>query len=269
MTMQGFTDLLRGKVCLITGASRGLGVEIARTAAAQGARVAVNYHRSADAAQALCAALNAGADAGTAADAAALPFQADVSEPGDVERLVDTVWETLGPIDVLVNNAGPYVDTPFLELSVADFDHVLATNLRATFLVTRAAGRRMKARGRGHVVNIAATDVFHRSHSVYGLAKAGVVYLTEAMARELAPEVRVNAVAPDLIAENEDMDPGLAERAAAATPQGRLVGRMEIAEAVCLLCAAPAFDMMTGRTIVLDGGRSLPRIAAGPDPGAG
>jgi 3-oxoacyl-[acyl-carrier protein] reductase/7-alpha-hydroxysteroid dehydrogenase/pteridine reductase len=187
------------------------------------------------------------------------------------------VWETLGPLDVLVNNAGPYVDTAFLDLSVADFDQVFAGNVRATFLVSRAAGRRMKAdrrqsvrepRGQqgqgGHVVNIAATDAFHRSHSVYGLAKAGVIYLTEALALELAPEVRVNAVAPDLIADNEGMEAWLVDPASAATPLGRLVRRSEIAEMVCLLCGSPAFAMVTGQTLVLDGGRSLPRIALGP-----
>src|SRR5690242_9745967 len=136
-------ETLRGKVCLVTGGSRGLGVEIARTMAGYGAKVAVNYRRSADAARALCDEINAGG-AGSAA-----PFPADVSEPADVDRLVAAVWETLGPIEVLVNNAGPYVDTPFLELPVEDFDRILAANVRATFLVTRAAGQRMKERGRG------------------------------------------------------------------------------------------------------------------------
>jgi NAD(P)-dependent dehydrogenase (short-subunit alcohol dehydrogenase family) len=164
----------------------------------------------------------------------------------------------------VVNNVGPYADTPFLDLSLADFDRVVAGNLRSTFLVTQAAGRLMKQRGSGHIINIAATSLFHRSHSVYGLAKSGVVHLTEALALELAPEVHVNALAPDLIAENEDMPPELAARAVAATPMGRLISRGEIAEMVCLLCT-PAFDMVAGQTFVLDGGRSIPRIAFGPD----
>ena len=251
-------EILRGKTCLITGASRALGAEIARTMARHGARVAVNYRQSAVAAQTLCEEIDA-------EGAVALPFQADVSNPADVDRLVSTVWETLGPIDVLVNNAGPYADTPFLELPVADFDRIMAANVRATFLVTQAVGPRMKACGHGQVINIAATDVFHRSHSVYGLAKAGVVYLTEALARELSPEVRVNAVAPDLIADNEGMEEGFVGEAVTATPLRRLVSRAEVAEMVCLLCT-PAFDIMTGHTIVMDGGRSIPRIAVGPDP---
>jgi NAD(P)-dependent dehydrogenase (short-subunit alcohol dehydrogenase family) len=251
-------DLLRGRACLVTGGSRGLGAEIARTMARHGARVAVNYRRSDEAARQLCREIEA-------AGGEATPFPADVTEEGEVDRLVGAVWEMLGPLDALVNNAGPYVDTPFLDLSAADFDQILAANVRSTFLVTRAAGRRMKERGQGHVINIAATDAFHRSHSVYGLAKAGVIYLTEALALELAPGVRVNAVAPDLIADNEGMEPAFVRSAVAATPLGRLVNRSEIAELVSLLCGSPAFDSMTGQTLVLDGGRSLPRIALGPD----
>ena len=135
-------------------------------------------------------------------------------------------------------------------------------NVRSTFLMSQAVGKDMKERGRGHIINIAATDVFHRSHSVYGMAKAGVVYLTEAMALELAPEVRIYALAPDLIADNEGMEPDFVKQAVAGTPLRRLVTRAEIAEMVCLLCT-PAFDMVTGQTIVMDGGRSLPRIAVG------
>jgi pteridine reductase len=163
-----------------------------------------------------------------------------------------------------VNNVGPYVDTPFLNLAPADFDRILAGNVRSTFLMAQAAGRWVKRCGSGQIVNIAATDFRHRSHSIYGLAKCGVIYLTEALAVELAPEVRISAVAPDLIADNEGMAPELTQRAIAATPLGRLVTRAEIAEMVCLMCTS-AFAMATGQTIIMDGGRSLPRIAIGPD----
>lgn len=248
---------LTGKVCLVTGASRALGAQIARTLAGHGGRVAINYLRSEEAARALCEEIEE--QGGTA-----LPLHADVSDPAQAEHLVAATWESLGPIDLLVNNAGPYVDTPFLDLPVTDFDAILATNVRATFLMTQVAGRRMKARGHGHVINIAATDLFHRSHSVYGLAKAGVAHLTQAFARELAPEVRVNAIAPDLIADNEEMEADFVRQAVEATPLRRLVTRAEIAEMVCLLCA-PAFDIVTGQMIVMDGGRSIPRIAMGAD----
>lgn len=244
---------LQGKVCLVTGGSRTLGAAIARRMAQYGARVIVNYHQAAEAAEAVCAAIAAGGGEATA-------IQADVTDPLQVERMIGNSWERFGGLDILVNNVGPYVDTPFLELETADFDRILAGNIRATFLLSRAAGRRMKARGKGTIVNIAATDAFHRSHSVYGLAKAGVLYLTEALALELAPEARIHALAPDLISENEEMDADFAARSAAGTPMARLIRRDEIAEVVCLVCT-PSFAMTTGHTIILDGGRSIPRIA--------
>lgn len=248
-------DELSGKVCLITGASRTLGAEIARRMAACGVQIAVNYHQARADALSLCQELT---DLGVKA----LPIQADVRQPEEVERLVTETSKQLGPIDILVNNVGPYVDTPFLELSLADFDRILAGNIRATFLLSQTVGREMKKQGKGHIINIAATDIFHRSHSIYGLAKGGVVYLTEAMALELAPEVHLNAIAPDLIADNEEMSPELVKKSVAGTPMGRLVSRAEIAEMVCLVCTS-AFDNVTGQTIVMDGGRSIPRIAIG------
>jgi NAD(P)-dependent dehydrogenase (short-subunit alcohol dehydrogenase family) len=249
-------DAVQGKVCLVTGGSRTLGAVIVRTLATYGAKVAVNYHQSQATAQSLCTDLRA-------QGAQAVAIGADVTDPAQVDALISATQAQLGAVDVLVNNVGPYVDTPFLELSLADFDRILAGNLRATFLLTQSIGRAMKERGSGIIINIAATDIFHRSHSIYGLAKEAVVHLTEAMALELAPQVRLNALAPDLIADNEEMSQDFAARAIAATPMQRLVTRAEVAHMVCLLCT-PAFAMMTGQTLVLDGGRTIPRIAQGP-----
>ncbi len=230
-----------------------MGAEIVRHMADCGATVAINFHRSAEAAGEL-------ADGLRRNGATAELFKADVTDESAVNTMVDEVTVQLGPIDILVNNVGPYVDSPFLDMPLADFDRILAGNVRSTFLLSKAVGRQMKARGHGHIINIAATDVFHRSHSIYGLAKSGVIHLTEAMALELAPEVRVNAIAPDLIADNEDMTPEFTDRAIGGTPLARLVTRAEIAEMVCLLCT-PAFDTITGQTLVMDGGRTIPRIA--------
>jgi NAD(P)-dependent dehydrogenase (short-subunit alcohol dehydrogenase family) len=215
----------------------------------------VNYHHSSDAALTLCAELN---DLGIKAH----PLPADVSDPRQVDQMVAETLTHFGKIDILVNNVGPYVDTPFLELPVADFDRVLAGNLRSTFLMTQAVGKRMKAQGRGQIINIAASDFKYRGHSVYGLAKTGVIHFTEAVALELAPEVRINALAPDLIADNEEMPLDLSTQAITATPAGRLVNRAEIAEMVCLLCT-PVFAMTTGQTILMDGGRTLPKLPKG------
>lgn len=246
-------DMLQGQVCLVTGGSRTLGAALARRLAAAGAMVVVNFHQSRSAAELLCEEIQR---AGGRAEVAG----ADVTDPEEAVRLVDATWSTWGAIDILVNTVGHYDDSPFLALPLATFDRIIDGNLRTTFHMSQLVGRRMKQRGAGIIVNIGATDMFHRSHSVYGLAKEGVAHLTEAFALELAPEVRVHAVAPDLIAENEDMSAEFAARAVEGTPMRRLVTRDEIAEVVCMLCT-PAFTMMTGRTIVLDGGRSIPRIS--------
>ena len=251
--MSFISSAVNGKVCLVTGASRGLGVVIARHLAVHGAAVAVHYHRSAAEAQALCAELSG-------LGARVLPVQADLFDAPAIAALAEAVASGLGPIDILVNNVGPYVDTPFLDLDLADFDQVMAGNVRATFLLSQIVGRSMRTRGGGRIINLAATDYRHRSHGVYGLAKGGVVYLTEAMALELAPTVAVFALAPDLIADNEEMPPDFVARAVAATPMARLVTRAEVAEMVGLLCT-PACDMLTGQTVVMDGGRSIPRMA--------
>ncbi len=249
------SSTLQSKVCLVTGGSRTLGASIARRMAHYGAKVAVNYHKSHAEAVALCQEIDA-------AGSLAHPIQADVTDPEQIEHLVAETTSIFGPIDILINNVGPYVDTPFLDLPLTDFDRILAGNLRTTFMLSQQVGRQMKGRGQGHIINVAATDIFHRSHSIYGLAKSGVVYLTEAMALELAPAVRVNAIAPDLIADNEDMTADFAAQVMEGTPLGRLVTRVEVAEMVCMLCT-PAFDSATGQTIVMDGGRSIPRISMG------
>ena len=247
---------MEGRVCLVTGGSRALGASIARVLARRGADVAVNYNQSAGAAADLCQELRG---LGSRAE----PFHADVGDVGQASRLVSEVWERFGRLDVLVNNAGPYNDVPYLKLDAADFDHVMATNVRATYIVTREAGVRMKEQGSGCVVNIAAKCAYESGRAVYGLAKAGVVHLTRQLAIELAPEVRVNCIAPGLIADNEDMDPDLSGEVAKETPLGRLVSRAEIADVLYLLCG-PAFGGVTGQTIVMDGGHGL--VGAGLKP---
>ena len=249
---------LRGKVCLVTGAARKLGAAICRTMAQNGVHLTVNYTRSRSEAETLCSEL-------AASGVRALAIQADVTDPEQVDRLVNQAWEALGPIDILVNNVGTYADTPFLDLEPSTFAKVMDSNVGSTYLVSRAAGRRMKQRGKGVVINIGAADAMHHSHSVYGLAKLGVSYLTRALALELAPQVRVNAVAPDLMSDNEDLDPAsdFSRASVAATPMTRLASRIEIAQLIALLCTE-SFDFVTGQVLGIDGGRSISRIAFSP-----
>jgi 3-oxoacyl-[acyl-carrier protein] reductase len=248
--MNNGEGILSGRRCLVTGASRTLGADIARMAARCGAAVAVNYWRSQVEAEALCAEI-------IAQGGRAVPLQADVADPDQATRLVIATQEMLGGLDMLVNNFGPWVGTPFLDLPLAEYDRIMAGNVRATFILSQAAGVRMKVAGDGVIVNIAATDAFERGRSVYGLAKAAAIHLTEALAVELAPEVRVNVIAPGLIADNEDVSDDLIRRELARTPLSRLVTRREVAEVACLLCSS-AFANVTGETIAMDGGAHIP-----------
>ena len=255
---------LSGKVALVTGASSGAGVDIARELGRLGARVAVHYRSSRAGADLVVGAIRAaGGEAAT--------FQADMAVSDDVRRLVAEVGGRLGPVSVLVNNAGPFADTAFRTLTERDWDYVMNTNLKSVFLASQLVLAGMETLGWGRIVNLGATSAFVRSHSVYGLAKAALLHMTESMAVDFAPHVTVNAVVPSQIASaRTDKMPAYKAAAIAATPLKRLVTQPEIARMVALVCS-PAFDLVTGRAIILDGGRSIPvfpklNLAAGAEP---
>lgn len=256
--------LLAGKVALVTGASSGAGVGIARELARHGARVATTYRRAKAEAEAVVRGIRE--EGGEA-----VAFQADVAEAADVRRVVADVERQLGPVSVLVNNAGPFADTPFRRLAESDWDYIMNANLKAVYLAAQLVAPGMERLGWGRIVNLGATSGFVRSHSVYGLAKAALLHLTESLAVELAPTITVNAVVPSQIASaRTDKMPAYKAAAIAATPLGRLVTEEEIARVALLLCS-PFFDFVTGRAIVLDGGRSIPvfprlNLAAGSEP---
>jgi NAD(P)-dependent dehydrogenase (short-subunit alcohol dehydrogenase family) len=245
--------MLAGRVALVTGASHGTGVDIARALAAEGARVAVHYRSDRAAAEALASAIRA---AGGVAEA----FGADVARTEEVRRLMAEVELRLGALGIVVNNAGPFNDTAFSELAEADWDYVMNANLKAVYLTSQLAAPGMRRAGWGRIVNIGATSGLVRSHGVYGLAKAALLPLTQALALELAPAVTVNAVVPSQI-ESARTDRMAAYKAAAiaGTPLGRLVTQAEIGQMVVRLCS-PEFDFVTGQAIVMDGGRVIPRF---------
>jgi NAD(P)-dependent dehydrogenase (short-subunit alcohol dehydrogenase family) len=255
---------LDGKLALVTGASSGSGVDIARELARAGARVAVHYRSS-----------RAGADevvdAIGKAGGEARAFAADLAVPDEVGRLVGEVQSALGPVSVLVNNAGPFADTALRTLTERDWDYVMNANLKSVFLASQRVLPGMEQLGWGRIVNLGATSGLVRSHSVYGLAKAALLHLTESMAVEFAPHVTVNAVVPSQIASaRTDRMPAYKAAATAATPLKRLVTQPEIARMVALICS-PAFDFVTGRAIIMDGGRSIPvfptlNLPAGAEP---
>lgn len=248
--------MTEGKRALVTGASRNLGVAVCERLAAAGMAVAAGYHASREPAEALVDRLR------TETGRAHVAVAADVSDAAQVEAMVATAAGGLGgPVDVLVNNAGPYGMTPFAEMNEAEWDAVWDANTRATYLAVRAVVPGMRASGWGRIVNVSAVSAYVRNRSIYGLAKSAIVTLTEELALELAPEITVNALAPGQISESLDelgeFSHEWARKVTDRTPLGRLATRPELAELVYLLCT-PAFDMVTGVTIPVDGGLRLP-----------
>ncbi len=251
--------VLAGKVALVTGSSSGAGAAIALELARHGARVAVHCRSAMDDARAVVRRI---AESGGSATA----FSADLAHVEASAALATEVQQALGPISVLVNNAGPFADAPFRTLMPSTWE---AVNLRAPYLLAQAVAPAMERLGWGRIINLGATSGSVRTHSVYGLAKAAVLHLTESLALELAPTITVNAVVPSQIASaRTDTMPAYKAAAIEGTPLGRLVTEEEIGRMVALLCSAD-FDFVTGRAIVMDGGRTLPRFPRLTLPGAG
>jgi 3-oxoacyl-[acyl-carrier protein] reductase len=242
-----------GKVVLVTGAQRGIGRAIALRFATAGADVALNYLDDRAAAEATTGAIAALGRRATA-------IAADISRPAEARRLVAEAERALGPLDVLVNNAGIFPRTPFLELDEATWDAVLDTNLKATFVCAQEAARRMVAAGRpGVIVNLSSGAPYRGSlrATAYMASKLGIVGLTRGMARELAPRgIRVNAVAPGIT--NTAMPRlGNTEEALAAlaraSPAGRLAEPEDIADVVVFLATDEARHVV-GQLIHVNGG---------------
>ena len=248
------TRPVTGKVALVTASSRYTGAAIAAALARAGAQTAIHYYRSPDEAEALVEKLHA---EGLEASA----FGADGEKPDELRHMADEIIQRYGGVDILVNNLGPYTDTPFLRLPEAQWDWILDTTLKAAYLLTQEFAPGMIERGWGRVINISAASAFIRSHSIHGLAKAALIYLTEALAVELAPSVTVNAIAPGQIEDSElidQIDPNYKRTLRQESPLKRLVTRQEVAEMVLLLCAEP-FMSVTGQTIRMDAGWTVPR----------
>lgn len=242
-----------GQVALVTGSSRNLGLTIAQVLSEQGAEIAIHFSSHRTEAEAL-------AESVRRHGGAAHLFQADLTQGDQVQSLANAVLERFGRVDILVNNVGPYSDLPFMSLPIDDWDRVMNSGLRASYLLAQALAPGMKERGSGNIVNISAGSAFIRVHSIYGLTKAAVIHLTESLALELAPEIRVNAVAPGQIQESDELtqvDPHYLQRMTESTPLRRLVTRAEVAHAVCLLCSDD-LPSLTGQTLVLDGGWTIP-----------
>ncbi len=249
---------LLGRRALVTGSSRNLGAQIARSLASRGATVVVTHHASPERAKALIEELRR--DTGRDHHA----VTADLSSAEGVEAMVDAAHEAVtGPLELLVNNHGPFSMTPFHLIDADELAAVMEGNFTVALRTVQRVVPGMRAAGWGRIVNLSAGSAYLRNHSVYGLAKTALGVLTESLALELGPEITVNAVAPGQIAESADeiegIDPTFVDRAVSRTPSGRLITRVEVAEIVASLCT-PMFDMLNGTVIPLDGGWRLNRF---------
>ena len=240
-----------GKSAIVTGASRGIGREIALLLAKEGARVAVNYSGSKDKADEVVQLI-------TAAGGEAFAIQADVSDADSVKKMVDQTVETFGSIDILVNNAGITKDNLLMRMKEDEWDDVMNINLKGVFLCTKGVTRQMMRQRAGKIVNVASIVGVsgNPGQANYVAAKAGVIGFTKTAAQELASRnINVNAVAPGFI--TTDMTDALSEEVKnqmlAMIPLGKLGSPEDVAKTVMFLLSDDA-AYITGQTIHIDGG---------------
>ena len=242
------------RVALITGGSRGIGRAIAYRLAASGIKVAVNYVAREDAAREVV-------DQITRDGGSAFALQADVTSPDDVEALIKGVEDRWGPVDILVNNAGTIKDSLLIRMGLDDFDDVLSLNLRATFLCTRLALRKMVRNRWGRVINIGSVVGIagNVGQANYSAAKAAVIGFTKSVAKEVGTRnITVNCVAPGYITTDivEGLPADLKERILERVHMRRFGNAREVADLVGFLAADEA-SYITGQVIAIDGGLSL------------
>ena len=245
-----------GKIILVTGAQQGIGRAVALRFAHEGADIALNFLDDQPAAE-------AGAAEIAALGRRCCVIQGDMSKPEEVRRLVATAEHDLGPLDVLVNNAGIFPRAPFLDLTEETWDAVLDTNLKGTFICAQEVTRRMvQAQRPGVVINLASGAPYRGSlrATAYMASKLGIVGLTRGMARELAPyRIRVNAVAPGVtntaMPRLGNTEEGLAELAR-QLPVGRLAEPEDIADVIVFLATDDARHII-GQLIHVNGGDYL------------
>lgn len=238
---------LEGKVALITGAAVRVGRAIALELARRKAKVIVHYHASEREAREVVSIIE---DAGQQAVA----LRADLSQSQQVEALVSESLRTFGRIDILVNNAAIFYRTPFLSVSEEDWDRHLDLNLKGVFLCCKAVAPAMLAQGGGRIVNIADVAGVRpwTEYIPYCVSKAGVIALTQGLAKALAPTVLVNAVAPGTVLFPENYSDEEKEKARSAIPLGREGTPEDVARTVIFLAES---DFITGAVIPVDGGR--------------
>jgi pteridine reductase len=239
---------LSGRVALVTGAGRRVGQAIALALGGRGMKVAVHYNGSADGANDTVARLGATGATGRA-------FHADLSRPDGPGKLVMAVADAFGGIDALVNSAAVMERMTFGEVTPEQWDATMAINLRAPFFVAQAAAPHLK-KANGAIVNIADLAAYETwpAYIPHGISKAGVVHMTRSLARVLAPEIRVNGVAPGTVLLPENWDTAADERLRRTTPLARTGTPEDVSATVIFLLES---DYITGETVIVDGGRHV------------
>jgi pteridine reductase len=242
---------LAGKWALVTGAGRRVGAAIARTLHAHGAGVAIHYRGSAADALALAGELN------SMRPGSALTIKADLLETGNLKAIVAAVITHAGRLDVLVNNASSFYPTPLAGISEEQWSDLLGTNLKAPLFLAQAALPHLRAT-RGVIINIVDIHAIRplKDHTMYGAAKAGLGFLTRALARDLAPDIRVNGVAPGAILWPEGgVSESMQDVVLKQIPLKRVGDPSDIAG--CVLYLVRDAPYVTGQIIAVDGGRSV------------
>ena len=239
---------LAGKVALVTGAAKRIGRSVALRLASEGANVIVNYRNSKGDADQVVAEI-------AAMGRRAVAIQADVAKRADVTAMFAAVEKDFGRLDILINNAGMFFSAKFEELTEEQWDRILDTNLKSQFLCSQAAAPMLRRSGHGRIINFASLGglLAWPAYTHYCVSKAGVIMLTRCLARALAPEITVNAIAPGTISFPGDA-PEIAADYVQRTPLHRTGTAKDIDDAIMFLAQS---EFVTGQVIVVDGGRTL------------
>ena len=244
---------LSGKVAIVTGSSGGIGRGLAIGLGANGARVAVNYKNNRPGAEETLTAIRGAGGEGEL-------YQADIGVKREFEAMIDSVVQKFGGLDILINNAARTRFGPLSEVTEEDFADVVDTNLRGPLFGSAAAARNMTLRGGGSIINISscAARAMVPFHAVYTMAKGGLEALTRQLALELAPNIRVNAIAPGPTSteRNRGYDPEYDNKWKCVIPAGR-VGYVDDYVGACVFLASDDSAFITGQIIGIDGGWTI------------